>query len=39
MVALEDALEGCERILDDEFLAYPEQSLYMIGEIDEAEAP
>jgi hypothetical protein len=31
MVALEDALEGCERILQDEFKAYPEQSFYMIG--------
>ena len=37
MVSLEDALEGCERILDDEFSDYPEQSLYMIGVIDEAE--
>jgi len=37
MVRLEDALDGCERILNDEFSDYPEQSLYMIGEIDEAE--
>lgn len=37
MVALEDALEGCERILNDEFADYPESALYMIGNIDEAE--
>jgi F-type H+/Na+-transporting ATPase subunit beta len=36
-VRLEDALEGCERILNDEFADYPEQALYMIGNIDEAE--
>jgi len=28
---LEDALEGCERILRDEFKDYPESALYMIG--------
>lgn len=37
-VSLEDALEGCERILKDEFKDYPESELYMIGTIDEAEA-
>ena len=37
-VALEDALDGCERILRDEFKDYPENSLYMIGAIDEAKA-
>jgi F-type H+-transporting ATPase subunit beta len=37
MVKLEDALDGCERILDDEFQDYPEKSLYMIGSIDEAK--
>jgi F-type H+-transporting ATPase subunit beta len=37
MVTLEDALDGCERILNDEFANYPEQSLYMIGKVDEAE--
>ncbi|MDH4268080.1 MAG: F0F1 ATP synthase subunit beta [Deltaproteobacteria bacterium] len=37
MVSLEDALEGCERILEDEFIDIPEKSLYMIGSIDEAE--
>jgi F-type H+-transporting ATPase subunit beta len=36
-VSLEDALEGCSRILNDEFSDYPEKSLYMIGTIDEAE--
>jgi F-type H+-transporting ATPase subunit beta len=36
LVSLEDALEGCERILNDEFLDYPERSLYMIGTIKEA---
>ncbi len=37
MVKLEDALDGCERILNDEFSDYPEKSLYMIGKIDEAK--
>lgn len=37
VVKLEDALIGCERILNDEFSDYPEQSLYMIGGVDEAE--
>jgi F-type H+-transporting ATPase subunit beta len=37
MVELEDALAGCERILDDEFAKESEQSLYMIGAIDEAK--
>ena len=36
-VNLEDALEGCDRILNDEFSNYPEQSLYMIGKVDEAK--
>jgi len=35
MVSLEDALEGCERILNDEFYDRPEKSLYMIGKISE----
>jgi F-type H+/Na+-transporting ATPase subunit beta len=35
MVDLEDALHGCERILNDEFSDYPEKSLYMIGKIEE----
>jgi F-type H+-transporting ATPase subunit beta len=36
---LEDALRGCERVLDDEFHDWPERSLYMIGKIDEARRP
>lgn len=35
-VSLSDALDGCERILRDEFKEYPEGDLYMIGTIDEA---
>jgi len=38
LVSLEDALDGCERILNDEFTDYPESALYMIGAIDEAKA-
>jgi len=37
MVDLKDALEGCERILNDELSDYPERSLYMIGGIEEAK--
>ncbi|MBK8702895.1 MAG: F0F1 ATP synthase subunit beta [Saprospiraceae bacterium] len=37
MVSLEDALNGCERILQDEFMDYPEQSFYMIGSVDEVK--
>ena len=37
IVNLEDALGGCERILNDEFSDYPERALYMIGAIDEAQ--
>ncbi len=36
-VSLKDALEGCERILADEFKDYPESAFYMIGTIDEIE--
>ncbi|SHG77262.1 F-type H+-transporting ATPase subunit beta [Marinomonas polaris DSM 16579] len=36
LVSLDDALDGCERILQDEFEDYPESALYMIGAIDEA---
>ena len=35
-VSLDDALDGCERILRDEFKDLPESALYMIGAIDEA---
>ena len=37
LVSLADALDGCERILNDEFKDYPESALYMIGVIDEAK--
>jgi F-type H+-transporting ATPase subunit beta len=37
LVSRKDALDGCERILRDEFKEYPEQALYMIGRIDEAK--
>ncbi len=37
-VTLKDSLDGCERILRDEFKDYPESALYMIGAIDEARA-
>ncbi len=36
-VSLKDGLDGCERILNDEFKDYPENALYMIGNIDEAK--
>ena len=36
IVSLKDSLDGCERILRDEFKDYPESALYMIGAIDEA---
>lgn len=35
-VSLSDALDGCERILHDEFRDFSESELYMIGTIDEA---
>ena len=38
-VSLEDSLDGCERILRDEFKDYPESALYMIGAIGEAKKP
>jgi F-type H+-transporting ATPase subunit beta len=37
LVSLDDALDGCERILDDEFKDTPERALYMIGTVDEAK--
>jgi len=36
-VSLKDSLDGCERILHDEFKDYPESALYMIGAIGEAK--
>jgi len=37
-VPLAAALEGCDRILRDEFRDYPESALYMIGSIEEVGA-
>ena len=34
---LGDTLEGCERILADEFTDVPEKALYMIGRVDEVK--
>jgi F-type H+-transporting ATPase subunit beta len=36
-VSLKDAIDGCERILADEFKDYPESAFYMIGSIDEVK--
>jgi F-type H+/Na+-transporting ATPase subunit beta len=37
LVSLKDSLDGCERILHDEFKDYAESSLYMIGAIGEVQ--
>jgi F-type H+-transporting ATPase subunit beta len=37
LVGLADSLDGCERILHDEFKDLPERALYMIGAIDQAK--
>lgn len=34
---LEETLEGCERILADEYAHYDESDLFMIGTIEEAD--
>jgi F-type H+-transporting ATPase subunit beta len=36
-VSLDDTLDGCERILADEFKDFSESAFYMIGTIDEAK--
>ena len=36
LVSLKDSLEGCERILNDEFANTPEGALYLIGAIGDA---
>lgn len=36
LVSLEDTLDGCERILNDEFQDAPESALYMIGAMGES---
>jgi F-type H+/Na+-transporting ATPase subunit beta len=38
-VSLIESLDGCERILRDEFKDLPESALYMIGTIDEVKRP
>jgi F-type H+-transporting ATPase subunit beta len=35
LVSLEDTLDGCERILEDEFADLSEDAFYMIGGIGE----
>jgi F-type H+-transporting ATPase subunit beta len=37
LVNLEDTVEGCDRILQDEFSDFSEGDLYMIGKVDEAK--
>lgn len=37
LVSINQTLEGCQRILQDEFYDWPESSFYMIGEIAEAK--
>ena len=37
LVSLKDSLDGCERILRDEFKDFPESALYMIGGVDEVK--
>jgi F-type H+-transporting ATPase subunit beta len=37
LVSLQDSLDGCERILHDDFESQPENALYMIGPIQEAK--
>jgi len=39
LVPLEDALDGCERILSDEFADVNERELYMVGSADEVMVP
>ncbi|SKA74922.1 F0F1 ATP synthase subunit beta [Desulfobaculum bizertense] len=37
MVTAEQTVEGCERILNDDFSDVPESALYMVGSIDDVE--
>lgn len=39
MVTIEQTLDGCERILNDEFHDVPERALYMVGTVDEVKKP
>ena len=36
-VSLEETIDGCERIINDEFAALPERAFYMIGSVSEAK--
>ena len=38
MVDIDETLDGCERIMNDEFHDHPERALYMVGSVDEVEA-
>lgn len=38
-VPLKDSLDGCERILNDDFKDYTESAFYMIGDITEVKEP
>lgn len=37
LATLDETLDGCERILNDEFADVPEQSLYMLGSIEDVQ--
>jgi F-type H+/Na+-transporting ATPase subunit beta len=37
MVDIDETLDGCERIMNDEFHDHPERALYMVGGVDEVE--
>jgi F-type H+-transporting ATPase subunit beta len=37
LVDINDTIDGCQRILNDEFSNIPENTLYMIGSVDEIE--
>lgn len=37
LVSLDETLDGCERILGDEFKDQPESALYMVGSVDEVK--
>lgn len=39
LVNIDDTLDGCERIMDDEFHDYPEKSLYMVGGVEDVQRP
>lgn len=37
LVSREETVDGCDRILNDEFAEFPEPALYMIGSLDEVK--